>query len=55
MCAFDKEVFDATNLDWIKIIFMLSDSRYNYYLTADFLPPNLKFLTINNFGQQNKK
>ncbi|MDP9080441.1 MAG: hypothetical protein M3O71_23710 [Bacteroidota bacterium] len=36
---FDREVFDATTLDWIKNLFMLTDSMYNYYLTADFMPP----------------
>jgi hypothetical protein len=38
--AFDNDVFDATTLDWIKNTFMLTDSMYNYYLTADFMPPN---------------
>jgi hypothetical protein len=37
--AFDNDVFDATTLEWIKNTFILTDSMYTYYLTADFMPP----------------
>jgi len=39
MHDYDSESFDLQRLPWIKSTFMLSDEIYNYYLTADLLPP----------------
>lgn len=36
---YDSDEFDLSTLPWIKDRFQLSDVMYNYYLTAQFLPP----------------
>lgn len=37
---YDNDEFEIERLPWIKERFKLTDSMYNYYLTADFLPPH---------------
>jgi hypothetical protein len=39
MSDYDSDRFDINTIPWIKTAFKLSDEMYNYYLTADFLPP----------------
>jgi hypothetical protein len=39
MSDYDSDRFDINTMPWIKTAFKLSDEMYNYYLTADFLPP----------------
>jgi hypothetical protein len=39
MSDYDSEEFHQNNIVDIRNKFVLSDSMYNYYLTADFLPP----------------
>ncbi len=36
---YDSDEFEIERLPWIKERFRLTDAMYNYYLTADFLPP----------------
>ncbi|MFD1630650.1 hypothetical protein [Pseudopedobacter beijingensis] len=36
---YDSEWFHQSNIHEIRNYFVLSDAMYNYYLTADFLPP----------------
>ncbi|ADY51108.1 hypothetical protein Pedsa_0527 [Pseudopedobacter saltans DSM 12145] len=39
MHDYDSEWFHQSNIHEIRNYFVLSDAMYNYYLTADFLPP----------------
>lgn len=39
MSDYDSQKFDINTIPWLKTAFILSDEMYNYYLTADFLPP----------------
>ncbi|WP_026904652.1 hypothetical protein [Pedobacter glucosidilyticus] len=39
MHDYDSEWFRQSNIQEIRNYFVLSDAMYNYYLTADFLPP----------------